>query len=187
MALRGCLYRCQGARLPALPAQGSLRVIAPAQLGAQTPFLPHLPQPFQVVLQQTNGEDDNVFSSKKGEGGCDPVGQQSDGRCGRRSGFQPAWGLLVCYFCSALIFWLTMCAKLASDLSSLYSHTKGKNLSLASSFFISFSCFPCLVGLLYSVLLLPSSSGKSCLLTVSIMISTELLWFSWENFSTFIL
>lgn len=170
--LRGSPYHCREARLPALPAPDSLGLTASAQLGAETPFLQHLLQPFQVVLQQRNGENDrdNVFSSKKGaEGGCDPVGQQCD-RHGRRSGSQPVQGILVCYFCSAPSFGLTMCAKLASDLSSLRSHTEGKKLSLATSFFISFCCFPCVVSLAPSFC---CPALQASLLTVSTMTSTE--------------
>lgn len=96
-----------------------------------------------------------MFSSQKGaEGGCDSVGQQHD-RHGRRSGFHPAWGLLVCYFCSAPILWFTMCAKLISDPSSLCSHAKCEKL--LSHLFCLFWC----ALLPHSTLLSPSRKKKS--------------------------
>lgn len=76
-----------------------------------------------VSLQQEDSRD-SIFSSKKGaEGGCDGVGQQCEG-CGRRSVFQPVQSLLGCCPCPALIFWLAMCTKFASEALPLFSHKR---------------------------------------------------------------
>lgn len=169
--LRGSPYRCREARLPVLPAPDSLGVTASAQLGAETPFLQHLLQPFQVF---SNREMEKMtetmsFLPKREQKVfvillANNVIDMGEGLVS--SLFRASW----CVTSAQLRALGLQCVQsLPLTCPPSVPIQKVRNSLLPHLFFISFCCFSCVVSLAPSFC---CPALQASLLTVSTMTST---------------